>query len=208
MAAAAHAGSRLLSALQRLSTELQSTPPGAQRVRRYVEKREAAVEALVHHAEFILSHFAFIDGERIDTADGRLLEVFYADPLECVAARYCWALLGGGQQATTLPGIIMATRAEYEAFVQMQASEGVQPRYPKLASMQEAEHGYRRRADRAGYLLSAVRRLLVVQRHLTGTAAQATRMLEAEVVDALEAAEETASTLREVRRACFARRGG
>jgi hypothetical protein len=204
MAAAADASTRLLNALQQLQGELQSAAQGTPRARRYLEKREAAVEALTRHAQFIMSQFAFIDGARVDAADARLLGVFYADPLECVASRYCWALLRGGRQAASLPGIIAATRAEYEAFTSMQASESG-PEPPPTA---ETEHAYRQRADRTGYILSVLRRVLIVQRQIGGSASPATRTLESEVVSALEAAEVSAAILREIRRTRMTQRGG
>lgn len=209
MATAAHASARLVRALEQLHGEVHSAPHGAARARRYLEKREAAVEALVRHAQFIVSQFAFLDGERIAGADARLLDAFYADPLECVATRYCWALLTIGEGTASLPGITSATRAEYEAFVKMQTDEQVAERpQPEPTVLHEAERAYHRRADRTGYILTVLRRLLLIQRHVAGTGAQGTRLLETEVVNALEISEETATTLRDIRRARIPGRSG
>ena len=67
--------------------------------------------------------------------------------------------------------------------------------------------GYRKRADRTAYVVAVLRRALVVERQVAGPASQAARALENEIVRALEAAEEVAATLREIRRLRVSWRG-
>ena len=149
------------------------------RLHRHTSRRLSAVQVLQRHALSTIARFAFIDGEPVDAPDPGLLTVFYTDPSDSVSSRYCWALLAGEGDRTALSNVILATVAEFQAFLSLQ------------------DEAVKRGADNP---LS-----LVAQRHVIGPAA-ATTALEDEIGQVCDDAEEAADVLRQIRWARLSKR--
>jgi hypothetical protein len=200
MAAAEKAYARLIEALRQLRADIEAVPSVSLRLKSYVAKRQSAAQALQRHAQATLAEFAFIDGDRIEQADPHLLAVFYTDPMHSVASRYCWALLAADEDQPSLQQIIAATQAEFEAFLlKQQEPSPVQRGASELSALTAAETAYAKRTDRLAYRLAALRRLMIIQRHVSGPSAS-TRSLEAEIAQTIEVTEEATESLGEIRR--------
>jgi hypothetical protein len=200
MAAAEKAYARLIEALRQLRADIEAVPSVSLRLKSYVAKRQSAAQALQRHAQATLAEFAFIDGDRIEQADPHLLAVFYTDPMHSVASRYCWALLAADEDQPSLQQIIAATQAEFEAFLlKQQEPSPVQRGASELSALTAAETAYAKRTDRLAYRLAALRRLMIIQRHVSGPSAS-TSPLEAEIAQTIEVTEEATESLREIRR--------
>ena len=200
MAAAEKAYARLIEALRQLRADIEAVPSVSLRLKSYVAKRQSAAHALQRHAQATLAEFAFIDGDRIEQADPHLLAVFYTDPMHSVASRYCWALLAADEDQPSLQQIIAATQAEFEAFLlKQQEPSPTQRGASELSALIAAETAYAKRTDRLAYRLAALRRLMIIQRHVSGPSAS-TSSLEAEIAQTIEVTEEATESLREIRR--------
>jgi hypothetical protein len=200
MAAAEKAYARLIEALRQLRADIEAVPSVSLRLKSYVAKRQSAAQALQRHAQATLAEFAFIDGDRIEQADPHLLAVFYTDPMHSVASRYCWALLAADEDQPSLQQIIAATQAEFEAFLlKQQEPSPVQRGASELSALTAAETAYAKRTDRLAYRLAALRRLMIIQRHVGGPSTS-TSPLEAEIAQTIEVTEEATESLREIRR--------
>ena len=206
MAAAEKAYGRLIEALRQLRADIDAVPSTPLRLKSYVAKRQSAGHALQRHAQATLAEFAFVDGDRIEQADPHLLAVFYTDPMHAVASRYCWALLAADKDQPSLQQIIAATQAEFEAFLLKQHEPSpVQRGASELSALTAAESAYAKRTDRLAYRLAALRRLMIIQRHVSGPSAS-TSPLEAEIAQTIEVTEEATESLREIRKTKISKR--
>src|SRR6185295_19880531 len=137
--------------------------------------------------------------------DPQLLAAFYTDPMHTVASRYCWALLTGDNDQPSLQQIIAATRVEFDAFLLKQAGTSPAPRGSNaLNALVAAESAHASRADRLAYRLATLRRLMIIYRHIGPSAAMAA--LEAEIAQAIEATEDAADSLRQIRKMKISKR--
>ena len=191
LADASSAFLRLSEAQRRLLADPKSAP-ALSHLRSHIGRRESALLALQRHAVATLASFAFLDGQHIAHQDPRLLEAFYTDPMDCVASRYCWALLAFNEQTRTLSDIIAAIEAEYQAFTQRHRKARVSG-HDNLAATEVAHSD---RADRLAYRAAVLRRLSLIQRNVEAEAS-----LTSEVESSAEAAMEAADVLRDIRRA-------
>ncbi len=184
---------RLVAALLQLQSDLDDAAASL-RSRSDAARRLLALHALQDHAAATLLEFAFYDGEAVANPDPRLLEAFYTDPMDCVASRYCWALLNFGGHGHGLHSVIAATELEHRAFTarHQEAPANAPGLADDLASIEAA---HRARAERLAYRYAILRRLQLIQRT---TAAKASS--EAELSQAADAAMHAAGLLRDIRR--------
>lgn len=206
MAASESAYSRLFEALRQLQADIDDLPATSLRPNPNLAKRQSALHAIQRHAKATIAEFGFVDGAKIEQADPQLLTVFYTDPMDTVASRYCWALLTGDNDQPSLQQIIAATRVEFEAFLLKQSGTSPVPRDSNdLSTLIAAESVHVRRADRIAYRLAALRRLMIIQRHVRGPSAS-TNALEAEIAQTIETTEDAADSLRQIRRTKISQR--
>ncbi len=206
MVASESAYTRLFEALRQLQADLDDVPATSLRLKPYLSKRQSALHALQRHAQATIAEFGFVDGAKTEKADPQLLAAFYPDPMHSVASRYCWALLTGDNDQPSLQQIIAATRVEFEAFLLNQAGTSPNSRSSTdLNALIAAESAHSRRTDRLAYRLAALRRLMIVHRHVIGPSGS-TSVLETEIAQSIEASEEATESLREIRRTKISKR--
>jgi hypothetical protein len=199
MAKAEAAYFRLREALKRLQADLAGSPARALRLKGYILKRQYALAALERHARLVIDEFAFIDGQHVTQPDPAMLNAFYTNPSEAVAARYCWALLQHREEAEPIGRIIAATDSEYDMFVAKQAAAVPTPSAKgERGKLNIIEALHAKRADRMAYRVAALRRLTLIQRYIHSLW-DAVDNLDTETVQAIEAAEDAAEELRRVR---------
>lgn len=158
--------------------ELSSGSPDRPQQR---EVQKSALQAFQRHARAVVSDYAFVDGEPVDTPHEVLLTAFYADPEESVSSRYCWALLEArAPPALDIEKLIAATQAEHEAFAKAHAEPArANPEHePDHAAMQLEIQRLEQHADRLCYSLSILRRLHIIQKYARR---RSLRALEAEL---------------------------
>jgi hypothetical protein len=206
MAASESAYSRLFEALRQLQADIDDLPATSSRLNPYLARRQSALHAIQRHAQATIAEFGFVDGTKIEQADPQLLTAFYTDPMHTVASRYCWALLTGDNDQPSLQQIIAAARVEFEAFLLKQGGTSPAPRDSNdLSALIAAESVHVGRADRLAYRLAALRRLMIIQRHVGGPSAS-TSALEAEIAQTIETTEDAADSLRQIRRIKISKR--
>ena len=205
MAASECAYARLFAALRQLQADIDGLPATSLRLKPNAGKRQSVLHALQRHAQATIDEFGFVDGAKTEQADPQLLAVFYTDPMHIVASRYCWALLTGDNDQPSLQQIIAATRVEFEAFLLKQAGTSPAPRGSNdLNALIAAESAHASRADRLAYRLATLRRLIIIYRHLGPSAS--TDGLEVEIAQTIEATEDAADSLRQIRRMKISKR--
>ena len=75
----------------------------------------------------------------------------------------------------------------------------------ELSALIAAESAYAKRTDRLAYRLAVLRRLMIIQRHVSGPSAS-TSPLEAEIAQTIEVTEEATESLREIRKMKISKR--
>jgi len=205
MAASESAYTRLFDALRQLQAGIDDVPATSLRLKPYLAKRQSALHALQRHAQATIAEFGFVDGTKIEQADPQLLAVFFTDPMHTVASRYCWALLIGDNDQPSLQQIIAATQVEFEAFLLKQAGTSPVPRGSNDPNtLIAAESAHASRVDRLAYRLATLRRLMIIYRHIGPSTS--TNSLDAEIAQTIEATEEAADSLRQIRRMKISKR--